>query len=129
MTSIEFFQNSKFFKVSEFDSPNIPDSGYKMDTNFLQKLEVARMLANVPFIVNRGFSSEKHNKEVGGISGSDHTTGTSVDLKCLDSKTRFLIVVSLITAGFNQIGVYNSHIHVHQNPKKPDRILFIGSYH
>jgi len=38
----------KYFSIEEFDSPDLPNSGVNMDSEFLAKLEVAREYAGIP---------------------------------------------------------------------------------
>ena len=42
----------KYFKLSEFDSPDELGSGSKMDKKFLEQLDYARHNADVPFKIN-----------------------------------------------------------------------------
>mgnify|MGYP001294230819 CR=1 FL=1 len=42
--------NLKNFTIDEFDSPDLPGSGLNMDNDFLQMLDMAREIANIPFI-------------------------------------------------------------------------------
>ena len=37
-----------------------------MNREFLEKLDYARSISNVPFIINSGFRTSSHNKKVGG---------------------------------------------------------------
>ena len=55
----------KYFKLTEFDSPDEVGSGYKMDKEFLIKLDYARGIAGIPFKINSGFRTKSHNKFVG----------------------------------------------------------------
>jgi hypothetical protein len=45
----------KHFKLSEFDSPDLPGSGKNMNPDFLKRLDEAREIAGVPFNINSGF--------------------------------------------------------------------------
>jgi len=35
-----------------------------------------------------------------------------VDIKCRDSRSRYLIVNAALRVGFNRIGIYDKHIHL-----------------
>ena len=52
-----------------------------MDKNFLQKLDRARDVAGVPFIITSAYRCEQHNKNVGGKPNSAHLRGYAVDIK------------------------------------------------
>ena len=45
----------KYFKLEEFDSPDLKGSGKNMKKDFLVKLDEARELAGIPFKINSGF--------------------------------------------------------------------------
>ena len=62
----------KYFKLSEFDSPDLVGSGEAMDREFLSKLDQARSLCDIPFKITSGYRTEAHNKKVGGVSNSSH---------------------------------------------------------
>ena len=68
----------KFFKSTEFDSPDAPGSGKKMQHSTLQMLCKARKIADVPFKINSGVRTIAHNKEVKGVSNSAHIKGYAI---------------------------------------------------
>ena len=112
----------RYFKFNEFESPDIKGSGINMDVGFLQMLDNARHIAQIPFEINSGYRSEKHNKKVGGKKSSSHLSRFACDISCKDSATRSKIVVSLAKAGFNRIGIAESFIHVDNDPNKKSAI-------
>jgi len=57
----------KYFKLSEFDSPDRPGTGELMEHDVLEALDVARDIAGFPFIVTSGVRTVHHNKAVGGV--------------------------------------------------------------
>ncbi len=115
----------KFFKLSEFDSPDLPGSGAKMQPEFMIKLEKARELAAIPFVINSGYRTEAHNLKVKGVSGSSHTSGWAADIKCSEPRNRFIIIKSLIAAGINRIGVANGFIHCDSDPTKDKFVTWL----
>jgi uncharacterized protein YcbK (DUF882 family) len=115
----------KYFKLSEFDSPDLVGSGEAMDKEFLSKLDQARSLAGVPFKITSGYRSEAHNRKVGGVSGSSHTKGLAADIACTDSVKRHKIITSLLKAGFTRIGIAKTFIHVDNDPSKPANVTWL----
>ena len=110
----------KNFKFEEFASPDLKGSGVNMDIGFLQMLDNARTIADVPFKINSGYRTEKHNKKVGGKKTSSHLRGFAADISCTDSSNRQKITSALIKAGFNRLGIADSFIHVdNDSSKKP----------
>ena len=45
----------KYFKLSEFDSPDRPGTGELMEHEVVEALDVARDIAGFPFIITSGF--------------------------------------------------------------------------
>lgn len=112
------------FKLYEFDSPDVKGTGTLMDATFLSMIDEARTTANIPFKINSGFRTEKHNKKVGGVKGSSHTRGFAADIKCVDSNSRFIILSALISVGFNRIGIYKTFIHCDIDNDKPRNMIW-----
>ncbi len=115
----------KFFKLKEFDSPDLKGSGKLMDETFLAMLEDARNIANIPFKINSGFRTIEHNKKVGGVKSSSHLRGLASDISCIDGTSRFIILNALQQAGFNRIGISKSFIHCDIDMFKPKNVIWI----
>jgi len=105
---------SKYFKEVE----------YKMDADFLSKLDKARELANIPFIINSAYRSVEQNKKIGGKPNSSHLKGLAVDIRVKDSRTRYIVLNALIRVGFNRIGVANAFIHVDDDKEKSENVIW-----
>lgn len=105
---------SKYFKEIE----------YKMDSDFLCKLDEARELANIPFVINSAYRSPKHNAKVGGTPHSSHLKGLAVDIKATNSRTRFIVLDALFAAGFTRIGISDSFIHVDLDLSKSQNVIW-----
>ncbi|MEG3640664.1 D-Ala-D-Ala carboxypeptidase family metallohydrolase [Magnetococcus sp. PR-3] len=99
---------------------------HPMDFDFAMKLDHARHLAGVPFKITSGYRCEKHNAFVGGKPGSSHTKGCAVDIEAADSHTRFRVMLGLIQAGFNRMGIDSDRgfIHVDSDPDKPKNVTW-----
>ena len=115
---------SKYFKASELECK----CGCGLN-NFhdgvLNQLDTARMIAGIPFVINRGCSCEKHNKEVGGSETSSHLKGLAVDIKADTSYRRFKILNALISAGFNRIGIGKTFIHADMDAHKDQMVTWL----
>ena len=112
------------FTLDEFDSPDIPGSGSLMQDSTLEKLDRARDIAGVPFVVNSGYRTQLHNAKVGGSDGSSHLQGYAVDLSCTTSINRFKIVKALLKAGFTRIGIAKTFIHADDDPNKSPEVIW-----
>ena len=114
----------KYFKLSEFDSPDMVGSGEAMDREFLSRLDQARSLAGTSFRITSGYRTLEHNKKVGGVEDSSHTKGHAADIACSNSVYRFKIITSLLKAGFTRIGIADSFIHVDNDPSKSGNVIW-----
>ena len=112
-----------YFKIEEFACSCCGKN--KIDTQFVKKLDDARRLAKIPFIITSGYRCEKHNKEVGGKADSAHLKGVAADISCQTSTSRYLIVNALIRAGFNRIGIAKDFIHCDIDKDKPQEVIWI----
>ena len=116
--------NLRFFDLSEFDSKDAPGSGANMQRSTLIKLENARRIAGIPFVINSGFRTQEHNRKIGGKPNSAHTRGHAVDIRAISGQQKFKIVEAAIKAGFNRIGIYKGFIHVDDDPTLPKNVIW-----
>ncbi len=118
--------NLNYFTLSEFDSPDLPNSGINMDKQFLAKLETAREYASIPFKISSGYRSAEHNAKVGGVSDSAHTKGLAADIKAVGSRKRFQILKGMMDAGFNRMGIGfgDEFIHVDLDSNKDKDVVW-----
>lgn len=122
--------NLKYFKIHEFDSPDEPGSGSKMDAEFLLKLDKAREIANCKFVVNSGFRTIEWNAKIGGRVGvgklmSSHCKGLAVDIRCNNSRDRGLIINALISVGIRRIGIAKTFIHCDVDNEKDQHVIWL----
>lgn len=91
----------------------------------MQKIETARVLADIPFGVNSGSRCKIHNKLEGGKDTSSHLEGYALDIAVTSSRARFIILKALIDAGFTRIGIGKNFIHVDDDPIKPPEVSWL----
>ena len=104
---------TKYFKEVE----------YKMDTDFLAKLDKAREFAKVPFVINSAYRSPEHVESIKNPTSS-HIKGLAVDIKATDSRTRYRVLNALIHVGFNRIGIADTFIHVDDDKDKSQQVIW-----
>ena len=104
---------SKYFKEIE----------YKMDKDFLAKLDKAREFAKVPFVINSAYRSPEHPESIKNPTSS-HIKGLAVDIKATDSRTRYRVLNALIHVGFNRIGIADTFIHVDDDKDKSQQVIW-----
>ena len=112
----------KHFTHDEFTCPCC--GGNKISINLVKKLDEARELAGIPFVINSGYRCKKHNKVVGGTITSSHLKGLAVDLKVTNSRSRYIILTALIKVGFNRIGIGASFIHCDIDKDKSQNVIW-----
>ena len=98
----------------------------KSDVNykFLQMLDFARGIADVPFVLKSVIRCRTHNRNEGGVKNSEHVEGYGADIRAVDSSKRYKILKALFEVGFNRIGVYKTFIHVGMSPNKPNNVVW-----
>ena len=106
---------SKYFKKIE----------YKMNEEFLCKLDEARELAGIPFIINSAYRSPEQNARVGGKLNSSHLRGLAVDIKATSSRQRGLILKALRQVGLTRVGIARTFIHVDMDGEKDQDVTWL----
>ena len=120
----------KYFKLSEFDSPDSPGSGELMEPQVLEALDIARDIAGFPFIITSGVRTVAHHRkliEMGykTAKNSSHLLGWAVDIAVPTSRKRFLMIEALLDAGFNRFGIGKDFIHVDMDPNKESNVTWV----
>jgi zinc D-Ala-D-Ala carboxypeptidase len=100
-------------------------SGYKMDKEFLLKLDYSRSIAGIPFKITSGFRTESRNQLVGGRVGSSHLKGLAVDIGYYGSRERYLILQSLISVGITRFGIAKGFIHCDVDKSKDPDVIWL----
>lgn len=105
---------SKYFKEIEEN----------MNADFLNKLDEAREIANIPFIINSAYRSPEHNAKIGGKPNSSHLKGLAVDISVTNSRQRFIVLNALLNVGFTRIGIADTFIHVDLSTDKSQQVIW-----
>lgn len=101
-----------------------------VENKFLEQLIVARMLSEIPFYITSGCRCPSHNEETGSKPTSSHVTTKdkpcyAADIRAVTSSERYEILTSLITAGFDRIGIAKTFIHVDMDPNKAPEVSWV----
>ena len=116
----------RYFQPSEFACKcgRCGGGADRMVSDLLDRLDEARAMAGIPFVISSGYRCPAHNKVVGGVADSAHTRGYAADIRCTDSHTRFAVLRALLEVGFRRIELAPTWIHVDCDPAKPRDVAF-----
>lgn len=120
----------RYFTFDEFNSPDQINSGEMMDPDFLAMLDEARDCAGIPFVITSGFRTVAHNKKLikqgySASRNSSHLLGLAADIKCSDSRSRYIILDALNEVGFTRIGIAPNFLHVDLDINKPQHRIWV----
>lgn len=117
--------NMEHFTEEEFSCKcGACDKGFNdMVPELIDKIQVARHLADTSFKINSAIRCEEHNKAIGGSPTSSHMTGHALDISCDSSRKRFHIVNGLLDAGFTRVLLYPNFIHTDVDHSKDRDII------
>jgi uncharacterized protein YcbK (DUF882 family) len=99
-----------YFSQIEFECPCCKEAS--MDPSFVDRLNMAREYAGIPFRLTSAYRCTVHNALVKGRSNSRHLTGEAVDIACTDPRDRAIILGALGLAGFVSVAIAPTFIHV-----------------
>jgi len=122
---LEYWSKINHFKPHEFDSPGEYESGLlEMNPSTIEKLNDAREIAGIPFVINSGYRTPAHNRKIGGVANSSHIHGYAVDIAVTNSSDRYKIIEACVQVGFNRIGIGRTFVHVDNDPSKVKGVLW-----
>lgn len=115
----------RYFKPSEFDSPDEPGSGAHMNIEFVAKLDEIRFRVGHPLKINSGYRTPEHNMKIGGSKRSAHLCGCAADLSVTDSVTRMRIIDEALALGIRRIGVGPTFIHLDNDLELAQCVMWV----
>lgn len=121
------FPELRHFEYSEFDSPDAPGSGKKMDNDFVRLIDEIRHRYGEPLVVNSGYRTEQHNKVVGGEKNSAHTKGLAVDIQVEQSRKRYKLIGLAYSFGIERIGLSENFVHLDCDETKDPEVFWTYS--
>ena len=95
----------------------------KMDKTFLLRLDEAREIAGIPFVINSAYRTPEHNAKIGGKPNSSHLKGLAVDISVTNSRQRFIVLNALLEVGFTRIGIADTFIHIDLDNEKSKEVI------
>lgn len=103
---------SENFTVSEFACKDGSDK-ILIDTELVNVLQKIRNHFGKPVTINSAYRNPSYNKKIGGVSNSQHTKGTAVDI-CINSISPLEIAryTEYIMPAKGGIGLYDNFVHI-----------------
>lgn len=114
---------SKYFHDLEFLACTPPCNIAQMDSRFLAVLDILRQKCGFPLVLNCAYRTKEWDISKGRSGNSYHTKGMAVDIKCLDSHQRAILVYNALALGLS-VGVYSSFVHI--DCRLSSSVLFHG---
>lgn len=114
----------RYVRAEEFACPCCGDNA--IEQRLVNRLNVCRDDAGVPFVINSGFRCADHNGHVGGSATSSHLVGLAADIDAENSIDRYKILTALLKNGFTRLGVYPGWIHCDIDESKPQGVIWHG---
>ncbi|NIV12142.1 MAG: peptidase M15 [Aliifodinibius sp.] len=111
-----------YFKDEEFKCPCC--GKFVISSSLKFKLNHARHIANIPFIITSGYRCLAHNEAIGKSPTSSHLKGHAVDVSVKSSRDRYKILEGAIHAGFNRIGIGKDFIHLDDDLDKDPKVCW-----
>lgn len=115
---------SKYFSENEFKRCSPSCSLQDMQQTTMSKMDTAREIAGIPFVITSAFRSSAWDRAKGRSGTGAHTLGRAIDIRCHSSANRFKIVDALLKAGFRRIGIANSFIHADDSTNHTQQVIW-----
>lgn len=115
---------AKHFNESEFRACTPSCSLQNMKQGTMNRLDKAREIAGIPFVLNSAYRSVAWEKSKGRTGTGAHTLGRAVDVRCNTSQNRMKIVRAALQAGFNRIGIGKTYVHLDDDLSLPQQVIW-----
>ena len=95
-----------FLTWDMFDSPDLPDSGYKyMEREPVYILDEIIRKTRATMKVTLGYVTKPYGDKIRLVNTNSHRIGKAIQLRCVGHKKRMVIVKNLIEHGIERIAV------------------------
>lgn len=115
---------SKYFREDEFRRCTPPCSLQDMDQEFITLLDALRAEAGIPLTLNCAYRSPEYERSKGRSESGDHPQGRGVDIRCITSDHRYLILRAAFKLGVTRIGIAGSFVHIGSGRDLPQRVVW-----
>ena len=100
-----------------------------MDGTTLNRFNLARELAGIPFYPTSAARTREHELAMGRPGTSSHVfdetkKAKAMDIACNNSRDRYKMVTALLKVGFTRIGIAESFIHADDDENKAQEVIW-----
>ena len=120
---IDWERYSPIFKPEEF-ACRCGCGQFMLSPLLVQHLYDARMMAEIPFVIQSGYRCPVHNARVTESRDSAHPDGLAADIRATTMTTRYAILKSLFAVGFPRIGIAPWGFHADICSRRPQGVFF-----
>ena len=117
--------NLKYFSDEEFERCSPSCKKEQCNADSLYRLDRAREIAGVPFVLSSAYRSREHEISKGRSGNGAHTEGRAFDIRCSSSRERWLIVYAAMVSGFTRIGIANTFVHLDDSPNLTQSVIWL----
>ena len=120
--------NWKYFKIEEFDDPNVEGSAAEnMDFDFITLLNTIRHQSGVQMRITSGYRTEETNSKLkNSVPNSSHLKGVAADIACNNSSDREKIIAAAIKNKVRRIGISAKFLHIDVDSEKQPAVWLYG---
>ena len=115
---------AKYFTESEFKKCTPSCSLQDMNQETMNRLDRAREIAGIPFVLNSAYRSPKWEQDHDRSGDGSHPHRRAVDIRCNTYQNRMKIVFALLKAGFRRIGIGRTYVHADDDPTKTQDVIW-----
>tara|TARA_R110001592_G_scaffold195506_1_gene443179 strand:- start:1330 stop:1710 length:381 start_codon:yes stop_codon:yes gene_type:complete len=114
-----------FLTWDMFDSPDLPNSGYKfMEREPVLLLDRIVKRTRITLNIILGYTSKPYSDKLKLVRSNSHRVGKAVKIRCVGTKKRITLVRELVKEGVNRIGVSNEYVYFDTDDLK-ERAFYI----
>lgn len=114
-----------FLTWDMFDSPDVPNSGYKfMEREPVILLDNIIKKYRITVKVILGYVSKSYADKLRLVRSNSHRVGKAVKIRCVGTKKRLTLVRGLFQQGVHRIGVSNDYVYFDTDDLK-ERAFYI----
>lgn len=115
----------KYFSENDFQKAVPACKMSDIRRTSLERLDRAREVAGIPFILSSAYRSPEYEKKKGRSGSGAHTEGCAFDVRCCDSRSRWLVVFGAIVAGFTRIGIAKNFVHLDDSERLSHPVIWL----